>query len=180
MAKNTERAKEKRAAAGVAAQAEYARHRGGSEAYVSKLKDRGILIMRGTFVDIAASDAVLDDNIQTELPPPTTTTAQPDAIPTTARASGGDYARARTLEKVLRSRLLKIELDWAEGRVLDAESVRNMVANAGRTLRDGLLSIPDRLAPVLAAEVDHAKVHALLRAEIVRELNALADAIDGI
>jgi len=42
-------------------QAEYARHRGVSRQYISRLAKAGVLVMRGGKVDVAASDAVLDD-----------------------------------------------------------------------------------------------------------------------
>src|SRR5581483_10871725 len=42
-------------------QAEYARHRGKSRQYISRLARAGVLVMRGGKVDVAASDAVLDD-----------------------------------------------------------------------------------------------------------------------
>jgi hypothetical protein len=42
-------------------QAEYARHRNKSPQYIGKLYKAGILVMRGRLVDVAASDAVLDD-----------------------------------------------------------------------------------------------------------------------
>ena len=44
-------------------------------------------------------------------------------------------------------------------------------------LRDGLLGLPDRLSSTLAAESDPRKVHVMLKAEIARELEALANAI---
>jgi len=42
-------------------QAEYARHRNKSPQYIGKLYKAGILLMRDRLVDVAASDAVLDD-----------------------------------------------------------------------------------------------------------------------
>jgi len=42
-------------------QAEYARHRNKSPQYIGKLYKVGILVMRDRLVDVAASDAVLDD-----------------------------------------------------------------------------------------------------------------------
>ena len=40
--------------------------------------------------------------------------------------------------------------------------------------------LPDRLATVLAAESDPKKVHVMLKTELSRELEALANAIGGI
>ena len=49
-------------ARGVMSQAEYARHRGTSRQYIGKLGKGGVLVMRNGKVDVAATDAVLDDH----------------------------------------------------------------------------------------------------------------------
>ena len=46
----------------------------------------------------------------------------------------------------------------------------------GRTARDNLLNIPDRLAATLAAESDADKVHQILTGEIRKALDELAGA----
>ena len=48
--------------------------------------------------------------------------------------------------------------------------------NRFRAFRDGMLNIPDRLAAVLAAEGDAARVHELLASEIRKALQEFADA----
>ncbi len=49
----------------------------------------------------------------------------------------------------------------------------------GRTVRDNLLNIPDRLAATLAAETDVDRVHHLLSVEIRKALEELAGANGG-
>src|SRR5450759_2255502 len=49
-------------AQGIMSQAEYARHRGTSRQYIGKLGKEGVLLMRNGKVDVAATDAVLDDH----------------------------------------------------------------------------------------------------------------------
>jgi hypothetical protein len=67
-----------------------------------------------------------------------------------------------------------------QAKLIEAEVVRKSMADAGRTVRDGILGLPDRLATVLAAESDAKKIHVTLKTELSRELEALADAIDAI
>jgi len=190
MATDTPQAR-RRAAAGLATQAEYARHRGVSEAYISKIKDKGLLVMRGKLVDVVASDQVLDDRpVDVEQPstaPPQSVAPQPPPTPSAPlpgagekNTSGTSYANAKTIDMVCRARLRKLELDRAEGRMLEAEPVRKMIADAARIMRDGILGIPDRMAPILAAETDPRKVHDILKTELSRELDAIANAIEGI
>jgi hypothetical protein len=158
-------------------QAAYARHRRVNASYVSRLKARGILVMRGGLVDVAASDAVLDDK-PVDVEQVTPTAQQPPAERQQPSAASG-YATAKTVDMTYRARLRKLEFDKAEGRMLDAEAIQKKTASDYRTVRDALLGLPDRLAATLAAETDQQKVHTLLRAEIVRSLEAAADAIDA-
>lgn len=46
---------------GLVSQAEYARHRKVNRSYISRLAKAGVLVIRHGKVDVAASDAVLDD-----------------------------------------------------------------------------------------------------------------------
>ena len=76
-------------------QAEYARHRNRSPQYIGKLHKAGILVMRGRLVEVAASDAVLDDKPSEE----TTMDGQPPA----------SYAQARLADMVFRAKLRRLE-----------------------------------------------------------------------
>ena len=62
---------------------------------------------------------------------------------------------------------------------MEADVVRQRIADHVRALRDGLLGLPDRLSSSLAAETDQRKVHVLLKNELTRVLEALAHAITG-
>jgi membrane carboxypeptidase/penicillin-binding protein PbpC len=81
---------------------------------------------------------------------------------------------------VFRAKLRRLEFETKQARLIEAEAVRKTVAEAVRTIRDGILGLPDRLATVLAAESDPKKVHVTLRTELSRELEGLAHAIGSI
>jgi hypothetical protein len=161
--------------------AEYSRHRKVNRSHITRLAQRGILVMRGKLVDVAASDAVLDDRpVDVE---PQQSTPPPRFRPATdslGGQSGASFAQARTVEMVFRAKLRKLEYELRQAKVIEAEVVRKSMADGGRTIRDGILGLPDRLATVLAAESDAAKIHVTLKTELSRELEALADAIDAI
>lgn len=57
--------------------------------------------------------------------------------------------------------------------LIEVVTVEKVVFEKGRQTRDALLSLPDRLAGILAAETDRAKVHATLTKEIHQALEAL-------
>jgi hypothetical protein len=70
------------------------------------------------------------------------------------------------------------ELDYLEslGRVISTEEFERLSMRRYRAIRDTLLNIPDRVATILAAERDPARVHATLTTELKRVLNELHDA----
>src|ERR1017187_8238443 len=87
-------------------QAEYARHRNKSPQYIGKLYKASILVMRDRLVDVAASDAVLDDK------PSEKTTMDGQAL--------ASYAQARLAEMVLRAKLRRLEFDTRRGKPVEA------------------------------------------------------------
>jgi hypothetical protein len=164
--------------------AEYARHRGVSKPYITKLAKNGVLVLRGGKVDVHASDTVLDDKPVDDVntSPAQSSPAGPPPRPATESLgqAGASFGQARTIEMVFRAKLRRLEFETKQGRLIEAEAVRKTIAEAVRSLRDGILGLPDRLATVLAAESDSKKVHVTLKNELSRELEALANAIGGI
>jgi len=167
----------------VMTQAEYARHRRKSRQYISQLAKAGVLVMRGGKIDVRATDTVLDDKpVEDAHEPPAASTA-PHARPAAdslPQAGGASFGQARTIEMVFRAKLRRLEFETKQARLIEAEAVRKTIAEAVRTIRDGILGLPDRLATVLAAESDSKKVHVVLKTELSRELEGLAHAIGGI
>jgi hypothetical protein len=163
---------------------EYAKHRGVSKPYITKLAKNGVLVLRGGKVDVRASDTVLDDKPVDEVDPPPAQASQagppPRPVAEPLGQAGASFGQARTIEMVFRAKLRRLEFETKQGRLIEAEAVRKTIADAVRSLRDGILGLPDRLATVLAAESDSKKVHVTLKTELGRELEALANAIRAI
>ncbi len=91
-----------------------------------------------------------------------------------AATSGLSFHEARTLKERFTAGLRKLELDERSGKLIDAEAVKLAAFNKARAVRDALLNISDRIAPILAAESDETKVNAILMAEIRNALEDLA------
>jgi hypothetical protein len=163
---------------------EYAKHRGVSKPYITKLAKNGVLVLRGGKVDVRASDTVLDDKPVDDVDPPPAQASPVGPPPRPAAESlgqaGASFGQARTIEMVFRAKLRRLEFETKQGRLIEAEAVRKTIAEAVRSLRSGILGLPDRLATVLAAESDSKKVHVTLKTELSRELEALANAIGAI
>ena len=102
------------------------------------------------------------------------TEAQQAQVAAQAGTSGLSFQEARTLKERYRTAHLKIELDEKTGRLVEAEQVKQAAFNKARLIRDNLLNIPDRIAPILAAERDQGKVAEILTGEIRQALEELS------
>jgi hypothetical protein len=83
---------------------------------------------------------------------------------------------ASVKSKGLQNQLLEIELQKELGVLVSVEDHREVSLRRYRAIRDKLLTVPDRVADVLAAERDAARVHSILTTELELMLNELADA----
>jgi hypothetical protein len=82
--------------------------------------------------------------------------------------------KSRIKSEVERARLLELRARAQAGRLLPADAVEAAAFARARAVRDALLALPDRLAPLLAAEPDPARCHDLLSADIHTVLEDLA------
>ena len=161
-------------------QADYARHRNVNRSHISRLAKRGILVMRGKLVDVAASDAVLDDKPVDQVLPEShvaAQTARPAADAGGPAPQPGNFAQARTAEMVFRARLRKLEFETKSGRFLSSDEVKVKWYTVVRQIRDKVLAIPAKLAPQLAALSDPAEIRDLLDGEIIAILKSLQEEI---
>jgi len=73
-----------------------------------------------------------------------------------------------------RAKLARIERKKAEGGLIPMEEVRKDVFDMARATRDAVMSIPERIAAILAAEKDQGKVREILNNEIRQALEGVA------
>lgn len=176
---------------------EYARRRGVSAMAVSKAAKAGRITLVEGKVDVAAADrdwpantnpgqrafkavppeALSEANGQGEAPAAEAGEGQTEAAADPKKnTSGAAYGQARAIREGYAARLAKIEYEKEVGSLISVDTVRVAAFKAARTARDSLLSMPDRLAPVLAGETDEFKVHQLLSEEIRRVCDDIAAA----
>ena len=91
-------------------------------------------------------------------------------------SGASQYAKARAVREHYQARLAKIDYEERIATLIPKNEVEVAAFNKFRMFRDGMLNIPDRLAAVLAAETEPARVHQLLTDEIRRALQEFADA----
>ena len=151
-------------------QAEYARHRGVSRQYISRLAKAGVLVMRGGKVDVTASDAVLDDR-------PEKVSEAATSAPVEAGAQATTYAQAKLADMLFGARLRKLEYETKSAKLIPTDEVKAVWFKQARQIRDKLLAMSAKLAPQLAAVSELRAVRELLDSEIEGILKGLQDDI---
>ena len=90
--------------------------------------------------------------------------------------SGGSFNEARRRNEWIKAAKNKLELDLMQGDLIRAETVKAEAAECARLVKSSLVSIPDRLAGLLAAESDQIKIKAMLKAELRAAMGAMGKA----
>lgn len=111
--------------------------------------------------------------------------AAPPSVPPSSGESDADrpdgsFHDARADRERAEAALRQLELAKQLGQVVLADDVTRAAHTAARAARDALLSIPDRVAGLVAAETDVARVHAILTNELRQALNGLADRLPAL
>ena len=85
--------------------------------------------------------------------------------------TGDKFKNARAKREEHSADLAGLKLAKEAGELVSAAKVQQDAFNLARGLRDALSSLPERLAPILAAEQDDRKVASTLEEEINKALN---------
>jgi len=85
------------------------------------------------------------------------------------------YAQARAERERYAALLAKVEYEKRVAKLVDRDEVKAAAFKTFREFRDRMLNIPDRVAAMIAAETDPAKIHEILAAEVRAALNDFAD-----
>ena len=89
--------------------------------------------------------------------------------------SAPSYAAARAEREWFEAKLAELDYKQRVGDLMDASEMEDAAFKAGRLARDRMLTIPDRVADVLAGVTSAARVHSLLADEIGIALDHLAE-----
>lgn len=179
----------------------FARHLGVKPGYITQLRkdDRLVLTDDGKRVRVAESIARIEttrDPSKTAVTehhaaerarkraPATLPASEPadstDPASTPAEKVGTTYQAARAVKERYLAMAAKRDYELSMQELLRTAEVRAAITGAVTTLRTSLESLPDSIAPVLAAEADEHRVRVLLAEEIEVLLSNLAAAFDRI
>lgn len=149
-------------------QREYARLRGISEVQVSKYKSSGRLVLdTDGGVLVAESDRQLAEILDPLRGGDRSKRAGSDRI--SYLEAKTDEARARAVKATLESELMAAKL-------VRVDEVEAEVFARARGAQELLMVLPDRLAPLFAAETNAATIHTMMTDELRRVCQAIAEA----
>lgn len=89
------------------------------------------------------------------------------------------YAQSKAKREEFQAKLAELDYMKRIGSLGDLDAMGREAFKVARQVRDSLFTMPDRLAPILAAEREVASVHALLLEEITRVCNELYRTLGG-
>jgi hypothetical protein len=163
-------------------QAAYAKHRGVSEAAVSKAIKAGRISLIDGKIDAGVADMQWARNSRVRVGsgrPPAATPApglpgpEGGADPDLQAGSDG-YWNSRSRREAAEAELAEIELAEKNGQVIAVKAVEAVWAQSLSSMREHLLQVRARLAPLLAAETDPFTIDQLLDAEHNQALQLMA------
>lgn len=180
-------------------QADFARHMGATPSYITQLKTAGRLVMQGAMVNVEASKQRIEDtkdpskagvadrhgqereqkSFDSDASAPLSTgqdrpqSAGPSINDITGKA-GSVYQQSRAMKEKYNAMQAKIAYEKEVGILLVAADAKAAVADGDAIIRNRLESLPDMLAPQLAAENDEQKIRAMLMDHIEHVLGELS------
>ena len=150
----------------------YARHRAVALSAVQKAIETGrISTQPDGSIDPQLADRQWEENTRCGAP------SIVKGAPGTVNGSGygaSQYTEARAERERYRALLAKIEYEERVGKLVSSEEVEAEAFQTFRQFRDRMLNIPDRVAAMIAAETDPAKVYEILASEVRAALNDFA------
>lgn len=87
------------------------------------------------------------------------------------------YLRARAVKESFQARTAELDYKERAGKLIDAARASEYAATFSAIVKDGLMAMPDRLAPMLAAVDDEKTIHRMLGAEITALLRKVSKAV---
>lgn len=147
-------------------QSDFARHIGVARSYVTALKKSGRL--------------VLDDDGKVLVGPSMEIMSRTSGAPERAAVVKADYSDSADKKNYYAAELARLDYEERCGNLMPADDVKSAIADAATTLRTRLESLPDQLAPQLAAISDEQQVRAMLADAVEMALGEVAERFAGV
>lgn len=161
---------------------EYARHKGVSQKAVQlAIKEGRIdgaisMVGKRKKIDPTKADKLWEENTIPNNKNTHIRNDHPDKeTPQEPQLKGPSYAQSRAIKEAYAAKMAQVNYEQKAGNLIDADEVRKAVRQIARTVRDSLMNIPDKLAPILTAETELDEVHKILTEEVRNACEGLAN-----
>lgn len=177
-------------AAGLLSQTDYAARRGVSRQYVGKLIREGVLPLHNGKINPLQADAILEARRE---PARTTWQQRQEQKPENVGDDSAEDIRplmpqrgipnselptlllkTKIKSETEKAKLLEIKAKVEAGKYVDIDDVRSAAFRQGRIVRDNILVIADRVAPIFANMNDASEIHKLLTEELNKALEVIS------
>jgi pyruvate/2-oxoglutarate dehydrogenase complex dihydrolipoamide acyltransferase (E2) component len=173
---------------------QFAKHINVKPGYVTQLQTAGRLVMEGNKVNVEASVARIEatrdpskagvaarhEKARAEKQQAETTPPDDRDEPEDETASGSDYQTAKALNEKYKALMAKTAYEREIKQLLPVDDVRQAVMDGDVLIRSRLESLPDMLAPQLAAETDEQRVRAILIEQIEQLMAELSSSFNKL
>jgi len=109
-----------------------------------------------------------------------TASAAPPAVPQPASAMSDpvrQYLRSRAVNETFKAKISQLEYEERSRKLIPAARASEYAATFSAIVKDALMSMPDRLAPMLAAVDEEKAIHRMLLAEVTAVLKKVNKAV---
>lgn len=89
-----------------------------------------------------------------------------DDKPVDQKLGVNNLTKARTAKTTMEAKAAQLKYEQLAGSLVKTDDVISVAKDMGRLTKESLMTIPDRLAPILAGKTDIDDIHALLTEEI--------------
>jgi hypothetical protein len=89
----------------------------------------------------------------------------------------GQYLRSRAVNETFKAKISQLEYEERSRKLIPAARASEYAATFSAIVKDALLSMPDRLAPMLAAVDNEKTIHRMLLAEVTAVLKKVNKAV---
>ena len=146
---------------------EFAKHIDRQPGWITQLKDSGRLVMDGDKIDVEASLQMIEDTTNPSFDPikdrhQENRERKAAGLEDITGKAGSAYQQARAMREKYMAMQAKIAYEKEIGTLLVAHDVKMAIADGDAIIRNRLESLPDILAPQLAAEKDEQRIRTLL------------------
>ena len=156
----------------------YAIHRKVSGAMVTKYLQQGMIpsarqVGRKWIIDPVKADQELDLALGRTNKQITTKIKPTEYIDQSQKTPMPSLAANRAIKEMYAARLQKLEFEERSKKLVPFDELKLKLSKLHIQVRDNLRTIPDRIAPIVAAETDAAKIHNIITLEIRECLEGL-------